>query len=380
MSSLRFRLLGVPRFERDGDPVELTAAKAVALLAYLALADGPQPRDRLLGLLWAESAADAARKNLRNILWAIRRTLGDDVIRADNDRLSLLPGIWVDVREFQQHAKSELYAGPFLDGLFLSEAPEFELWVTMERERLAQLHSRSLDARAREHAAAGDWRQVIAAGRAALVHDSLQEPIYRALMEAHARLGERGEALRQYDLLRAVLARELGVAPLPETEALRVAILGGAFDRSAPVEPADEARRAPAAALARRPGVAAPRFVGRKAELAALDAELAAAVAGDARVVLLTGDVGLGKSRLWREWSAALPGGCVALEARCLEATQALPFAPLVELFGSHACTQRLFRPGSPVAARVVGGGGPPAPGAAARVARTAGSRRPATR
>ena len=149
MSSLRFRLLGVPRFERDGDPVELTAAKAVALLAYLALADGPHPRDRLLGLLWAESAADAARKNLRNILWAIRKALGDDVIRADNDRLSLLPGIWVDVREFQQHAKSELYAGPFLDGLFLSGAPEFELWVTMERERLAQLHSRALDTRAR---------------------------------------------------------------------------------------------------------------------------------------------------------------------------------------------------------------------------------------
>ena len=198
-------------------------------------------------------------------------------------------------------------------------------------------------------------------------------------MEAHARLGERGEALRQYDLLRAVLARELGVAPLPETEALRMAILGGTFDRSAPVEPADEARRAPAAALARRPGVAAPRFVGRKAELATLDAALAAAVAGNARVVLLTGDVGLGKSRLWREWSAALPGGCVALEARCLEATQALPFAPLVELFGSHAGNQRLFRPGSPVAGVWL-----------AEVARLlpalrhdcpiAGSRRPATR
>lgn len=127
MSSLRFKFLGVPRFERDGDPVALTAAKAVALLAYLALADGPQPRDRLLGLLWAESAADAARKNLRNILWTIRKALGDDVIPADNDRLSLAPGIWVDVRELQQHATIELYAGPFLDGLILTEAPEFEL-------------------------------------------------------------------------------------------------------------------------------------------------------------------------------------------------------------------------------------------------------------
>jgi len=387
MSSLRLRFFGVPRFERDGRPVELTAAKAVALLAYLALADDPQPRERLLGLLWAESVEDAARKNLRNTLWAIRRALGDDVILADNDRLSLAPGIWIDVREFERIAESRwqtagpdkptdrsqvrpgdqpadqsgqsaqpypppvtgLYAGPFLDGLILVEAPEFELWMTAQRERLAQLHLRTLEGFVREHGAVGDWRQVIAVARAALAHDSLQEPIYRALMEAHARLGERGEALRQYDILRGILERELGVEPLPETEGLRGAILAGQFDRPALGQIDMAIPSVPAVAASRRTGPPALPFIGRDAERAALDAELARASAGETRVVLLTGEVGIGKSRLWREWSAGLPGGCPALEARCLEATQTLPFAPLTELFSSHTCARRLFNPDSPV-------------------------------
>lgn len=79
---LRLYFLGMPRIKRDDRPVELPA-KAVALLAYLADTAGPVPRDRILGLLWGESAEDAARKNLRNTLWTIRRGLGDSVVRAE---------------------------------------------------------------------------------------------------------------------------------------------------------------------------------------------------------------------------------------------------------------------------------------------------------
>ena len=72
-----------------------------------------------------------------------------------------------------------------------------------------------------EYRAVNHWQNVIATAQRALSFDNLQEPMYRALMEAHAQLGERAEALRQYDMLRAVLQRELGVAPLPETEIMR---------------------------------------------------------------------------------------------------------------------------------------------------------------
>src|SRR5258708_14376480 len=99
--ALQFYLFGSPRFVRDDQPVDVSVGKAAALLAYLAVTRTPQPRDRVLALLWPESLAEAARKNLRNTLWAIRKAFGSDVLAANDDRLSLNSNIWIDVAEFE---------------------------------------------------------------------------------------------------------------------------------------------------------------------------------------------------------------------------------------------------------------------------------------
>jgi DNA-binding SARP family transcriptional activator/tetratricopeptide (TPR) repeat protein len=358
-------LLGPPRFQRDDRPVELTSAKAVALLAFLALTRTPQSRDRLLGLLWAESSEEAAHKNLRNTLWAIRKTFGEDLLQVEKDRLNLFQAAWIDVREFEKtadwpfqsaignlprEAAISLYRGPFLDGLNLSDAPEFETWLTAERERLGQTYLRLLAAQIDQLRAEANWRGVIDSARLALAQDNLQEPMYRALMEAHARLGERPEALRQYETLRATLAQELGVDPLPETEALRAAILRGELaGKQVIASPlvAHISKRQPV--MGDVPDAARAPFVGRRAESALLDSELDTASSGRARIVLLTGELGIGKSRLWQEWSSALPPDLTVLETRCLDSTQAMPFAPLSELFGRHSALRHLFAAGSPV-------------------------------
>ncbi len=365
MRTPRLFFLGAPRFELGRQRVELTAAKGIALLGYLTATHAPQTREHLLGLLWAESADDAARKNLRNTLWAIRKALGEDAVVADDDRLAINENIWTDVREFEKMADFKLqisdaaqparpsairhlqsaialYRAPFLDGLVLSDAPEFEIWLTAERERLAQLHLRALAALVDAYQRAGDWRAVIQAAQRALAHDPLQEPMHRALMEAHARLGERPEALRQYETLRATLERELGVAPLPETETLRAAIVNGELVGTSSVAPLSPPLKRPTAPIDK---TAAP-YIGRRAERAALDEELDMASRGTVRVVVLTGEIGIGKSRLWQEWSATLAPELTALSTRCLASTQALPFAPLTELFGR---CQRVFTPPSPL-------------------------------
>jgi DNA-binding SARP family transcriptional activator len=359
-STYRFNLLGHPRFERADGPVDLSASKAIALLAYLAVDRVPHSRERLLALLWPDSSDEAARKNLRNILWTIRRVLGEDVLASGNDSLALSLGVWTDIQQLEQAAASRfpeslanrngsLVRGPFLDGLTLTDAPDYEAWLTAERERLGQLYLRVLWDQAELHRSAGDWPKVAEVARRALQFDSLQEPAHRLLMEAHARLSQRAEALRQYESLRKTLAGELGVEPLAETEALHSAILNGAFDRHT-------GDATPASGLVRRPRRQpmlgdAPRapFTGRAAELAALAQELAIAQHGRLRAVLLSGEVGIGKTRLWQEWSAALPVDTTVLEARCIAATQAMPFAPLIELLGNHSCLQRLTGPDSPV-------------------------------
>lgn len=356
MTNLRLYFLGLPRFERDGQTVDLTSAKAIALLAYLALNRAAQPRDRLLALLWSESAEEAARKNLRNTLWAIRKALGENVIEADNNRVALSPLVWHDVRVFEQIANQpidegvdpmlDVYRGAFLDGLTLTEAPDFELWMAGERERLGllymQLITRLVETRRRE----GNWQAVITLARRALAQDGLHEAMHRALIEAHARAGDRAEALRQYDLLRTTLNQELGVDPLPETENLRAAIVGGELSPTAPPVPSF-------ARSDKRPAILgdAPRapFIGRQAQIEALNEELAIVKTQHARIVLITGELGMGKSRLWREWAAALPEEILVLATRCLESTQNLPFAPLKELFSSRACGQRLFSVNTPL-------------------------------
>src|SRR5690349_5569744 len=146
MSTPHLYLLGPPHFEHDGHPVDLPPAKAMGLLAYLALTPGPQPREAILALLWPESYAEAARKNLRNTLWAVRKALGDDVLDAGDDRLALADSAWVDVREFERRGDPILYGGLLLDGLGFGDAPDFDLWLGSERERLEQQYLRALAA------------------------------------------------------------------------------------------------------------------------------------------------------------------------------------------------------------------------------------------
>ncbi|MFN8476075.1 MAG: AAA family ATPase [Anaerolineae bacterium] len=360
MSTPRLAFLGAPRIERDGVAADLPA-KAVALLAYLALQDAPQPRERLLDLLWPASYTDAGRKNLRNALWAVRKALGEEAVVAGDDSLALSPDVWVDTRELERLLQRRVshngapspedtadvlrrYRGPFLDTLAVPDAPDFEIWLTTERERLAQLYLRAATDVIAAYQSAGRWRDILAVGERALAQDILQEPLHRAVMEAHARLGERPEALRQYDMLRAALARELGVEPLPETDALRAAILNGDVGPTqSPPPPAAVPRREPSTT----PSTPATPFVGRQAERAILDEEWAAAAAGHVRVILLTGEMGIGKSRLWREWSASRGAETLILEGHALEATQNLPFAPVAEMLSRRA--DRLFTPASPI-------------------------------
>jgi DNA-binding SARP family transcriptional activator len=369
-TSVQIHLLGTPRIAVDGREIGPQVAKAFALLAYLAIADGPVPRERLMGLLWAESFAEAARKNLRNTLWTLRKAMGEEVVRAQGDRLTFGDHVEIDIRVFERFLRSAFapspaapvpnraeffqaalasYGGPLLDGIVLQEAPEFETWLVTNRERLQQKYLRLLYEAVEQARGDQHWNEVITLAQTGLRQDPFQEPLHQRLIEALARSGQRAEALRQYETLRGLLERELGVAPLPETEALRAQIRdegAGTLTRSAD-QASSTLTRVRAPVLGERPG---GPFIGRDKELLVLDSALERSLDGQAQVVLLTGDLGMGKTRLWREWSAHLAPDLAILEMRSLSATQALPFTPLLNLFASPVCTRQLFRPGSPVA------------------------------
>ena len=353
MPILRLSILGPVQLYRETENITLKRSKAIALLGYLAVTDVPQTRDHLIDLLWPDSLPDAARKNLRNALWTIRKVLGPEVIQADADHISLVNAVWCDARVFEAglsqktgqtteslQATIDLYRGPLLNDLIITDAPDYELWLSSTRERLGQLYLRGIAALVASYQAVADWQAVMATARQALIHDNLQEPLVRALMEAHTHLGERGEALRQYDKLQVVLRQELGVEPLPETTALREAILSGQLQ---PAPSSLQVMQQPQK-ISEQSG---SPFVGREEQHTALNRAFQLA-RNQAQVVVLTGELGIGKTRLWQEWAVGIRPAAIPLETRCLDTTQTLPFAPLIRLFNHPVCLKVLTQSDPP--------------------------------
>lgn len=360
---VHLRLLGQPSAERDGQRVEIGAAKATALLAYLALHSGTHAREQVYVLLWPQSSDQAAQKNLRNTLWAIQRTFGP-IIATTGNRIGLLEMVEADTQAFEQLARDQfrrseragatnthevaeaqqaiaLYRGLLLDGVRVRDAPEFEIWLATERERFGQMYLRAVQRVVAHQQRRGAWADVLTLATRALAEDPLQETVHQAMIEAYARLGKRVEALRAYDSLHALLQQELGVAPLPETDALRQAIVAGEL--------------AAGNSFAAAPGIGDVQpshsaFVGRDAERGVLAAELRRVLGGNASVVLIEGELGIGKTRLWQQWRAESGVGHQLVELRCLEVTQPLLYAPLITWFNQSPAAQRLFAPESALA------------------------------
>src|SRR2546430_6622036 len=101
MTQLIICLLGTPRFERNGENINLDTRKASALIAYLAIAKQRKSRDTLAALLWPEFDQTHARATLRRTLSTLNKAFGGSWLEISREYISLnfKAGIWVDVDE-----------------------------------------------------------------------------------------------------------------------------------------------------------------------------------------------------------------------------------------------------------------------------------------
>ena len=239
----RLRTLGsVELIDATGRAVDaiLSRQRRVALLVYLAVEGraGFVRRESLFPVFWPELDQARARAALRQSLYVLRSEVGEDVLVARGaEEVGLSDALDCDATAFQAHADAgrfaearALYRGPFLNGFFISDAPEFERWVDERRaairRRAAECDHR-LAVQARER---GDIPGAARHLRQALELDATDEPTLRALMEVLDASGDRAAALREYAQFAEALRRDLELAPSPETEALAAAIRSGARD------------------------------------------------------------------------------------------------------------------------------------------------------
>ncbi len=239
MAKIRIILLGGLELAWSGRAGAVSLPrKAKALVAYLASHGGqPQSREKLADLLWGDSGEKHARMSLRQALRTIRKALpanATERLVATDDQIALeLSDIDVDVLRFEslaaQHEPAaledaaELYAGDFLDGFSIKE-DAFEAWVRSERGRLRGLAIDALRALVTHYADLQDWERSIQAAHRLLSLDPVQEDVHRALMCAYGAQGRKDMALKQFEICRESLQRELGIQPGRESQQMLVAI------------------------------------------------------------------------------------------------------------------------------------------------------------
>lgn len=245
MSMLRISLLGGFRICHEGWPSKIAVTRTTqGLLAYLLLHRHQcQPREVLIDLFWQNHGPAQARNCLNTALWRLRRSLEPEGVARGTYLVTTPAGevginqeadYWLDVAAFEQQIGAalgpaqqprgpaqaqaleralQLYAGDLLDGFY-------DDWVFQERERLQSLYLSSLAALMHYRRSAGAYADSLGCAARILERDPLREEIHREVMQLYLESGQRAKAVQQYEACRQILASQLGITPMEETQRL----------------------------------------------------------------------------------------------------------------------------------------------------------------
>lgn len=308
--SLQIHLLGGFAIRRDGELLPpFPTQKCEQLLGYLALhGDRDAPREPLAGLFWPHMIDEAARQNLRTTLKNLRDILEVEpeekgqLVAASRTAVRFVPppGCLVDAVEFRRLAVQGLKSADPGERVALLEAavgwyhglllPGCDLeWCEELRRELAALHEECFRALVGAHKAQNHHSQVVRWARRALDVDPWNEEYHREVMLHLWLMGDRAGVREQFAECRRQLA-EIELEPSPETAALYEELITTSY--TPPPSPSEGAL-----GLVEWMGP----LIGRHQELARLWQAWFDAGNGAGQLVFISGEPGIGKSRLGQE-------------------------------------------------------------------------------
>lgn len=319
--------------------------KVRALLAYLACHRRRAfSRDHLAGLLWPEHSTEGARHALRQALYNLRSTLpeGEDgpgsLVATSNLEIGLNPAAdcWLDIEVFEEALElggrevvdlhhlstaAQIYRGDLLAGFFVRDSPAFEDWLLTEQTRLREAAVEALRRLIESYRRRGEYRFGIHYARRLVALEPLSEEAHRELMRLCALAGQRSRALAVYEGLSQSLKKELGVEPLAETRTLYESILAEAMEKETTAKDAEPI------------GPIVP-LAGREAAFGLLRECWRRVLQGEVHLTLVTGEEGIGKTRLVKSFldAATSQRQALVLKGRCYEMEPRIAYRPFLEV------------------------------------------------
>ncbi|HEY7981145.1 MAG TPA: AAA family ATPase [Candidatus Eremiobacteraceae bacterium] len=317
-SQLDVFLFGQPRVLAAGRLLKFAKHQvSLSLLAYLIVHRGETvSRTFLAFTLFPDESEENALAELRRYLSLANKTLpprsdGTLWINADADSVSWNDAVdcHIDVLEFERLAAGadtlasavDMYGGDFLENVY-------DDWVVTKRERLRTTYISALGQLILVNRSRRDYAAAIGCAQRLLIAEPWREDALRQLMAARYGSADAAGALAEYARFAERLLAEMHVEPMPETVAVRDAIVRNAALPSSLDTPAD-------ANAKRNPAAAGLPFVGRSNQIEQLRMIWSRAAHGLGSVVFVGGEAGIGKSRLLSEFALAVEseGGRVAV-------------------------------------------------------------------
>jgi len=339
MARFQVGLLGEFRLLADGRPIVLPV-KARMLIGFLAtLPLHRASRLQISGVLWPEIGDSRALGNLSTCLWRVRKSIGShpisDLMEATPQQIALKSSnVEVDCWEFETSAKRVLNGGGDMAeaartvGLYTGDLLHGtcdDNWVIAHRERLRILYMQVLHYLARMQARGGLVGQAVGLYERLIKEDPSNEQVCRELMQLYAATGNRGSALRVFELVSRYLREELNVTPESETVQLcdmlrkNELVAGSGSDAICRVLAVSSQRKSP--------------MVGRDEEMAELRKAVQETAAGKLLVIGVEGEAGIGKTRLVQEFACeARAEGHSVFITSCDERERSLPYQVFIKL------------------------------------------------
>ena len=383
-------VLGTSQVALGDDPAvtaELGARKPRSVIAALALRLGSDVSpDALVDLVWGEEAPRGAHGTLHSYVSGVRRVLEPGLgprqkpsvlLTSDHGYRLDLPRDRVDAHRFADEVRARRRVlAPLASQFTTGPSPEWPdratisdhvdaledllgLWsgdayadlpdhseVALERSALDQLRRGAEEDRVLGLLALGDHSVVVAATEQATARHTLEERVWALHALALARSGRQAESLAVMRHIRRVLADELGLDPGQELRDLERAVLAQdpvlqqwlrpeSKGVSTPTAPPFAASTPTTTSATPERAALGWGTVGREQEVAALEAVLDRATAGDPAYALLVGEPGIGKSRLVeRVTDSAAERGFVVATGRCAQDDGAPPLWPWSQALG----------------------------------------------
>lgn len=344
---MRIRLFGNLRISCAGRPVtSVNTNRLHSLLAYLILhGDTPQPRDRLAFVLWPGSSESQARTNLRQLLHHLKRALPPECQSLVTDHYSVRwrqdASCEIDVVDFRAAiaganaaraeddrareirsltAAAQLGEDDLLPGLY-------DDWLMPIREEYRQRLCETLRRLVTLFEEQGEYAAALPVAERLVALDPLGETHHQSLMRLHAANHDRASALRAYHQCMRILRREMGVEPGPATVDLFERIL-----KSKPESGASQDGISGVPVKEVPPLQRARALIGRAREWEQLTSVWEAAAEAGPRVAVISGEPGIGKTRLADElFQSCVRQGHAAARSRCYAGQGEVAYGPVVQ-------------------------------------------------